>query len=119
MAPLIALVVATFYVGYTGDVFCLDATPADLQAAGVQWVAVDVAWYTTGAVHCGDLLMVTFPGHTLKAYALDAGPLGAYRVDGLGTIALDVPAHLWPLAGMAARVKVQNVTAILRRRIVQ
>lgn len=115
----LAFVVATFYTGYTGDVYCLAATPADLQAAGVRWVAVDVAWYTSGAVHCGDLLTVTFPGHTLTAYALDAGPLGDYRVDGLGTIGVDVPAHLWPVGGMAARVGVENVTAGLRRRLVQ
>jgi hypothetical protein len=114
-----ALVVATWYAGYTGDVYCRDATTRELQAAGMPWVAVDVRWYETGRVRCGDLLEVTFPGRTLRAYALDAGPLSQYQVQGLGTIGVDVPAHLWPVKGRAAVVGVRNLTAECRRRFVQ
>ena len=115
-------VVATFYTGlaYPGDVFCRDATMRELQAAGVPWVAVDVRWYETGRVRCGDLLVVDFGGgRTLRAYALDAGPLGQYQVQGLGTIGVDVPAHLWPLRTRAAVVTMRNMTAECRRRFVQ
>jgi len=58
-------------------------------------------------------------GHTLRAYALDAGPLGQYRVQGLGTIGVDVPAHLWPVKGRAAIVKVANLTAKCRQAFVE
>lgn len=119
-----ALVIATWYTGYTGDVYCRDATMVQLQAAGVPWVAVDVRWYETGRVHCGDLLSVDFGEgptgpRTLRAYALDAGPLGDYQVTGLGTIGVDVPAHLWPLQTRAAIVKVVNLTARCRQAFVQ
>lgn len=117
----VILTVATWYsaANYPGDVYCADATMAQLQAAGVRWVAVDVGEYQAGRVHCGDLLQVDFGDATLMAYALDAGPLADYRVDGLGTIGVDVPAHLWPVQGMAAQVRVCNLTADLRGRLVQ
>jgi hypothetical protein len=116
-----ALVVATWYTAaaYPGDVYCRDATMAQLELAGIRFVAVDVDWYASGRVRCGDLLRVDFGSYTLTAYALDAGPLGRYQVRGLGAIGVDVPAHLWPVQGRAAVVRVENVTAGLRRRIPQ
>lgn len=122
MALAITLIVATFYTAadYPGDVYCRDATMTELQAAGIRFVAVDVDWYTSGRVRCGDLLAITFPGgQVLRARALDAGPLGRYQVRGMGQIGMDVPQHLWPAEGRAAVVTMRNVTADLRRRIPQ
>jgi hypothetical protein len=64
------------------------------------WVAVEVGLYESGAVRCGDWIMVAFQdGPVLKARALDAGYLARYCVEQWGCekpIVADVPVYFWP-----------------------
>ena len=79
------------------------------------WVALDVRHYHTGAVRCGDLVMLRFPGgQVLTARALDAGNLERYHVQDHGPIVADIPEHLAPFDGLSAPVILVNRSALAR-----
>lgn len=82
----------------------------------LPWVALDVAWFESGAVECGDEIEIRFPdGERVNVRALDAGPFGLYYIEGYRDrpIIADLPAHLWPLPGLlSAPVALINLTAL-------
>lgn len=61
------------------------------MAAETPWVAIDVKWYQSGIIQCGDKLTVHLDnGVTFTARALDAGPFVGYRTEH-GPVIVDVP----------------------------
>ena len=96
------------YVGgplYCGGTYTLEAEP---------WVAVDVGLYESGAICCGDVLLVTTPYGTIRARAIDSGPLLRYNVGGQ-PILVDIPTHLAPFAPrLSSPVKVVNLSGLSR-----
>jgi hypothetical protein len=59
------------------------------------WLALDINWYRTGRVRCGDWFLVHFAdGSNMLARALDSGNLADYRVfdSGLAFVA-DLPSY--------------------------
>jgi hypothetical protein len=146
LAPAILAGMATAYVAHTPNapLWCDGRLPG--QPAGAllfdqvlePWVALDVSEYVSGRARCGDdiLLRVTLllPGggteiHTMRARALDAGPLYPYTVlywDGQSRtvqgeiaetglpIVVDIPRHHAPFSGLSAPAIVINVSAMRR-----
>lgn len=86
------------------------------------WVALDVSEYTSGRVRCGDDIIVRFPGtigghgtHTLRAQALDAGPLYPFVIAETELpIVVDIPRHQAPFTGLSHPATVINVSAVRR-----
>jgi len=117
-------VVATVYGGvgsvYDGQpLYCAGPDGPFYDASAPPWVAVDVREFERGRVQCGDVLSIRFSnGVILEAQALDAGPFEGYYVPDWPTrpIIVDVPAHLWPGAGLSALVQVTNLSAQERAR---
>ena len=82
------------------------------------WVAVDVGWYESGRVACGDWLLIAFDGFPpVVARAWDAGYLARHHVADIGPlpIAVDLPEHLRPDYKMAWPAWVLNLSALLER----
>jgi hypothetical protein len=128
--PLIGM--ATVYTGYSAAPLYCDGriTPPGtllFDAVHVPWVALDVSEYTSHRAHCGDEILLrltlTLPAgekeiHTLRARALDAGPLYPYLIADTGLpIIVDIPAHYAPFPGLSAPATVVNVSAIRRARV--
>jgi hypothetical protein len=93
-------------------------------AGGEVWVALDVRQFQTDAARCGDHVVLLFSPSTggqeggliLHAQALDAGPFRDYYVADYPALPIvaDVPAHLWPVAGLSAPVHLLNLSALDR-----
>lgn len=61
------------------------------MAQRIPWIAIDVKWYQSGLIECGDMLIVELgTGDTFAARALDAGPFTGYRT-AYGPVIVDVP----------------------------
>jgi hypothetical protein len=131
---------ATICTGYTGAPLYCDgriSTPGTLlfhtactepgECVTEPWVALDITEYTSGRAHCGDEILLRFPHgstsvlpgeaetHTLRARALDAGPLYPYSIaDTRLPIIVDLPAHYAPFQGLSAPATIVNVSAIRR-----
>lgn len=124
---------ATIYTGYAGAPLYCDgriSEPGSLLFDTVDqpWVALDVSEYTSGRARCGDEILVRFPPtqtsglpgkaetHTLRARALDAGPLYPFVIADTGLpIVVDIPAHHAPFPGLSAPATIVNVSAIRRQ----
>ena len=87
------------------------------------WVALDVSEYTSGRVRCGDDIIVRLPTphggrdgtHTLRARALDAGPLYPFVIAETELpIVVDIPRHQAPFTGLSHPATVINVSAMRR-----
>lgn len=77
--------------------------------ADTPWVALSVDLYETGAVRCGDAVVVEFPhGEVVEAKALDAGPLYKYYIEDYPDLPLlvDMPEVIWPLPVLSSPVTV-------------
>ncbi len=91
--------------------------PRGSAAVPSAWVALDVRQFQTDAARCGDHVVLLFPeGQVLLAQALDAGPFRDYYVADCPALSIvaDVPAHLWPVAGLSAPVHLLNLSALDR-----
>jgi hypothetical protein len=124
---------ATIYTGYAGAPLYCDgriSQPGSLlfDTVAEPWVALDVSEYTSGRARCGDEILVRFPptqtsdlpgkaeNHTLRARALDAGPLYPFVIADTGLpIVVDIPAHHAPFPGLSAPATIVNVSAIHRQ----
>ncbi|MFN2230464.1 MAG: hypothetical protein ACK2VA_11895 [Anaerolineae bacterium] len=131
-AALPATGMATTYTGYAGAPLYCDgriSQPGSLlfDTVAEPWVALDVSEYTSGRARCGDEILVRFPPtqtsglpgkaeiHTLRARALDAGPLYPFVIADTGLpIVVDIPAHHAPFPGLSAPATIVNVSAIRR-----
>lgn len=61
------------------------------MAEHTPWIAIDVKWYESGLIACGDMLIVELDtGDTFTARALDAGPFAGHRT-AYGPVVIDVP----------------------------
>lgn len=50
------------------------------MAEHTPWVAIDVKWYRSGLIKCGDVLIIELgTGDTFTVRALDAGPFSGHR----------------------------------------
>jgi hypothetical protein len=123
-ALLITTGMATAYTGYTGaPLYCDRGDGLLFDQVTEPWVALDVSEFVGGRVQCGDEILVRFRdgrrspngGKTLRAQALDAGPLYPYVIADSGLpIVVDIPAHHAPFPGLSAPVTVINVTNVRR-----
>jgi len=108
---------ATTYLGYTGaPLYCDRGNGLTFDAVPDPWVALDVSEFLGGRVQCGDEILVRFRnGKTLRARALDAGPLYPHVIADTGLpIVVDIPAHHAPFPGLSASAIVINVTNVRR-----
>lgn len=116
-AIIIVIGVMTVYgPGFWGNhLYC--STPENVLTYDIKtvpWVAIDVKLFREEWVQCGDEILIWFEnGETLKALALDAGPLYKYKIDGVPIVA-DIPVHLAPFWGLSARGQMVNVTTLKR-----
>lgn len=88
-----------------------DGTLFYVREATTPWVALSDEMYLAGW-ECGDWVRLQFEGgRSLRAQALDAGPLDHYQADGRPIVA-DVPEPFWPydLKRLSAPVVVLNVS---------
>jgi hypothetical protein len=116
-ALLITTGMATAYTGYTGaPLYCDRGNGLLFDQVTEPWVALDVSEFVAGRVQCGDEILVRFrDGKTLRAQALDAGPLYPHVIADTGLpIVVDIPAHHAPFPGLSAPVTVINVTNVRR-----
>ena len=111
-------VMATAYAGpYVGQpLYCDRGDGLIYDQDTTPWVALDITEYQSGRAQCGDQILVTFAdGATLRAQALDAGPLYPYYIAETNLpIAVDIPAHLFPQPGISAPVTVINASGVQR-----
>lgn len=111
---------ATVYGGdYTNQPLycCTDGTLLYTPRAEA-WVAIDVQLYRQGW-RCNDELEIWLDGgHTFRAHALDAGPLGRYYIADHPDLPLlvDVPVYYWPFddGRLSAPVVVLNRSLLWR-----
>ena len=108
--------VATVYTAerFAGrPLFCdnFDGKSHVYDARAAPWAAVDVGLYRSGAVSCGDELLILFEGgRRLRVRALDAGTFEGYWVKDWPElpIVVDLPEHLMGVG--SARVMWWNLT---------
>ncbi len=124
--PVILSGMATVYTAHSpgAPLYCDRGNGLTFFAVQEPWVALDVSEYTSGRAHCGDIILLRLPAspaggktetHTLRARALDAGPLYPYSIADTGLpIVVDIPRHQAPFTGTSHPATVINVSAMRR-----
>lgn len=112
------LVVATVATCYGGHFVGQPLRFGEIYSEATEpWVALPVSQLgVTWNPH--DLIYLSWGnGDALLARAKDTGPIGRYYVEQWGhtRIGVDVPCHLWPVAGISAPVNLYNVSAAARK----
>lgn len=110
----------TFYYGDQFEGSNLKCPGYKYERETGPWLAVDISWYESGKVQCGDWFIIEFyDGSIMLARALDSGYLNSAEVwdTGLPFVA-DLPAY-WRDGRETRTGRIINLSAMLRNGLIR
>ena len=102
------------YVGM--PLYCDSGIGLRYKENAPSWVALDITWYESGQVRCGDTITIWGDGWSYTGLALDAGRFHGKWIEDWPELPIvaDLPKFRAPFEGLSARVRVVNVSAVKR-----